>query len=189
MSKDASSIKKNITLDSHASRRDRKAVAALHTKYFPRIKHHITSRIGSATDAEDLAQDVFVEFYKGNGCFRENEDPERYLFGIARNLIRGYYRNRARSVRTTPIEETGSPITFHDMQQYSDPVNLNEKKELIKVIEQAVTKLPPKARQAFELRFVKGLNSKEAAQNSGCTESTFRERLCYAIRAIQKVLR
>lgn len=183
MSKDASSI----TLGSEASRRNRKAVAELHAKYFSRIKHHIYSRIGSVTDAEDLAQDVFVEFYKGNGCFRENGNPEKYLLGIARNMVRGYYRKRERSVRTIPIEEIDTPTAIHDTRQQSDPVNLTEQKELIKVIEEAVTKLPPKAREALKLYFIDGLNSKEAAQNSGCTESAFRERLCYAIRALQKV--
>jgi RNA polymerase sigma-70 factor (ECF subfamily) len=188
MSKDASSVKKSITSGSYAPRRDRKAVAELHAIYFSRIKHHIYSRIGSVTDAEDLAQDVFVEFYKENGHFRENGSPEKYLFGIARNMVRGYYRKRARSVGTIPIVEIGTPASIHDVRQQYDPVTLTEKQELIKIIEQAVMKLPPKAREALKLRFIEGLDSKEAAQNSGCTESAFRERLCYAIRALQKVL-
>lgn len=186
MSKDASSIKKNITLDSHASRRDRKAVAALHAKYFSRIKHHITSRIGSATDAEDLAQDVFIEFYKGNGCFRENENPEKYLFGIARNMVREYYRKRSRSAITIPIEEIYTPTAILDIQQQSDPVNLAERQELIKIIEEAVTKLPPKARQAFELQFIKGFSSKKAAKKAGCSCKTFRNRINYAITTLRK---
>jgi RNA polymerase sigma factor (sigma-70 family) len=184
MRKDASSINKKITLDSHASRRDRKAVAELHTKYFSRIKHHIASSIGSTTDAEDLAQDVFVEFYKGNGCFRENGNPERYLFGIARNMVRGYYREKARSARTIPIEEIGT----HDIRQQSDPVNLAERQELIKIIEQAVTKLPPKARQVLELRLIKGLDSKKAAKEAGCSCKTLRKRLNRAITTLQKEL-
>jgi RNA polymerase sigma-70 factor (ECF subfamily) len=188
MSKDVSSVNKSITLDSYAPRRDRKAVAALHAKYFSKIKHHINSRIGSAADAEDLAQDVFVEFYKGNGCFRENEDPERYLFGIAGNLVRGYYRKRARSGKTIPIEEIGTPTAIHDTHQQYGSVNIAERQELIKIIEEAITKLPPKSRQALELRLIRGYSSKEASQNAGCTESAFRERLCYAIRALRKVL-
>jgi len=183
MSKNTSSI----TLDSQASQRDRKIVAELHSKYFSKIKHHIASSIGSATDAEDMAQDVFVEFYRRNGRFRENGDPEKYLFGIAGNMVRGYYRKKTRSVRTIPIEEIGSSTAIYGTRQQPDPVNLTERQELIKIIEQTIAKLPPKAREALELRFIYGLNSKEAAQNSRCTESAFRERLCYAIRALQKV--
>lgn len=188
MSKDASSINKSIILDSHTSRRDRKAVAELHAKYFSRIKHHIASRIGSGTDAEDLAQDVFVEFYKENGCFRENGNPEKYLFGIARNKVRGYYRDRARPVRTIPIEEIGIPTAIHDTRQQSDPVNLTERQELIKMIEEAITKLPPKARQALELQFINGLSSKTAAKKVGCSCKTLRKRLNYAITILRKEL-
>lgn len=186
MSKDVSSIKKSITSDSYAPRRDRKAVAALHAKYFSRIKHHIYSRVGSVTDAEDLAQDVFVEFYIGNGCFRENEDPERYLFGIARNMVRGYHRKRARSVGIIPIEEIGSPTAIHDTRQQSDPVNLAERQELVKIIEEAITKLPPKTLQALELRLIKGLDSKEAAKKAGCSCKTLRNRLSNAITILRK---
>ena len=188
MSRYASSINKNITLESHTSRRDRKAVAELHAKYFLRIKHYIASSIGSVTEAEDLAQDVFVEFYKENGCYRENENTENYLFGITRNIVRGYNRKRARSVRTIPIEEIGSPTAFHDTRQQSDPANLTENQELIKIFQDAVTKLPPKARQALELRFIKELNSKKAANKAGCSCKTLRNRLSYAITILQKEL-
>ena len=71
--------------------------------------------------------------------------------------------------------------------QQPDPVNLTERQELIEIIEETIAKLPPKSREAIKLRFINGLNLKEAAENSGCTESAFRERLCYAIKALQKI--
>ena len=189
MSEDKSSITKSFPLNSLTRRRDKKAVAALHKKYFSQIKHHITSRIGSVADAEDLAQDVFVEFYKGNGCYRENGNPEKYLFGIARNLVRGYYRKKVKSVRMIPIEEISPPTVLHDTQPHFDPVNVAENQELKKIIENAVAKLPPKARQALELRFIKGLDSKEAAKKAGCTAKVFRDRLYYAITILRRETR
>ena len=187
MSKDVSSVNKTITLDSNTPRRNRKAVAALHTKYFSKIKHYIAYSIGSTTDAEDLTQDVFVEFCKENGRYRENGNPEKYLFGIARNMVRGYYRKRARTITTIPIEEIGTPTAICNTRQQPDPVSLAERQELIKIIKEILVKLSPKSRDALKLHFIDGLNSKEAAQNSGCTESAFRERLCYAIQALQKI--
>jgi RNA polymerase sigma-70 factor (ECF subfamily) len=189
MSEDKSSITKSFPLNTLTRRRDRKAVAALHEKYFSQIKHHITSRIGSVTDAEDLAQDVFVEFYKGNGCYKDNGNPEKYLFGITDNLVRGYYRKKAHSVQTIPIEEIGTPAIIHEEKQYSNPTSLLEKQELRKIIEEAVEKLPPKARQALELRFIKGLDSKEASKRAGCTAKTFRHRFNYAIHALKGIER
>jgi RNA polymerase sigma factor (sigma-70 family) len=187
MSKDIPRINKNITLDSHIHRRDKEAVAALHAKYFPRIKHHIASSVGSAADAEDLAQDVFVEFYKGKGHFSKNGNLEKYLFGIAKNMVRGYYLKRERSVKTISIEEIDTPTTTVDTWQQHDPVNFIERQEFIKVIEEALTKLPPKAKEAIKLRFINGLNSKEAAKKAGCSTNTFYQRLFLGIKALVKL--
>jgi RNA polymerase sigma-70 factor (ECF subfamily) len=186
MSKDISKSNDNIALDSHVHRRDRKAITELHAQYFSKIKHHIASSIGSNTDAEDLAQDVFVEFYKGNGRFRENGNPEKYHFGIARNVVRGYYRQRERSVDTISIEEIGTPTTICEAQQQSDPVNFTEIQELIKIIEEKIAKLPPKSRQALKLYFIDNLSTKQAAQKSGCSMNTFHQRLYLGIKALIK---
>jgi RNA polymerase sigma-70 factor (ECF subfamily) len=184
--KDALNINKSIISNSSAHRQDGKAVAELHTKYFSIIKNHIASNIGSATDAEDLAQDVFVEFYKGNGCFRENGNPEKYLFGIAKNMIRGYYRKRERSVRTIPIEEIGIPTAIGDTRQQPDPVSLVERQELIKIIEETLAKLPPKEREALRLRFIDGLSTEQAAEKAECSINTFYQRLHLGIKALIK---
>ena len=184
--KDVANTSDSLMLKWAMSQRNRKALAALHAKYYAIIRHHIASRVDSPADAENLAQDVFVELCKGNGQYDGPDDPKAYVFGVTRNIIRQYYRKRAKSIKTIPIEEIGTPIAIHDTRQYSDPVNLTEKQELIKIIQEAVVKLPPKARQALELRFIKGLSTRQAAQKSGCSMNTFYQRLHLGIKALIK---
>jgi RNA polymerase sigma factor (sigma-70 family) len=51
------------------------------------------------------------------------------------------------------------------------------------------TLLPPKERQAFRLRFVKGFSPKEAAKKTGCSIRTFYKRLERAERALREDLK
>jgi RNA polymerase sigma-70 factor (ECF subfamily) len=160
-------------------------LADLHRRFYPTIRAFIASRVSSAADAEDIAQDVFVELHKKNGWHEGLEDPETYVFGIAKNLIRQYYRKRAKSVKAIPIEEIGPIAAGHDRRQDSDPESRIRKQELTEAIEEVLTKLPPKARQALKLRFVHGLTTKEAAKMCGCTPSTVRKRIFRSLQSIR----
>lgn len=178
-------IDESLILERAIYQRDRKAVTVLHAKYYVPMKHYIASCINSLADAEDLAQNVFVELCKGNGRYDGHGSVERYLFGIARNAIRKYHHERAHSVKTIPIDSV-YPIDTGKVQQSRGPARQIEAQELKKAIEEAVAKLPSKARQAIKLRFIDGLSNKQAAQKAGCTHGTFRFRLSYAIETLRK---
>jgi len=167
-------------------RQDRKAVAVLHAKYYVHMKRYIASRISSIADADDLAQNVFVELCKGNGRYDGRGSVERYLFGITKNAIRKYHRERTSSIKTIPVDSVND-IGVKDVQQCRGPVGQIEAQELKKAIEEAVAKLPPKARQAIKLRFIDGLSSKEGARNAGCSVNTFYKRLHMAVKALRKL--
>ena len=180
-------IDESLILERAIYRRDRKAVAVLHAKYYVHMKRYIASRISSMADANDLAQNVFVELCKGNGRYDGRGSVERYLFGIAKNAIRKYHRERTSSIKTIPIDSV-YPIDTGEVQQYRGPARQIEAQELKIAIEEAVAKLSPKAREAIKLRFIDGLSNKQAAQKAGCTPGTFRFRLFHAIGTLRKTI-
>lgn len=79
-------INESLILKRAVYQQDRKAEEVLHAKYYPHMKRYIASRINSIADAEDLAQDVFVELCKGNGRYDGRRYVEGFLFGIAKML-------------------------------------------------------------------------------------------------------
>jgi RNA polymerase sigma factor (sigma-70 family) len=179
-------INESLILKRALYKHDRKAVAFLHAKYHSRIKQYITYRVNSVTAAEDLVQDVFVELCKGNGCYDSRRSVEGYLFGIARNIVRGYLRDRANLIKTIRVDSISNLAVRGNIQQHTDPAGRIEAEDLKKAIEDVVTQLPPKACEAIRLRFIEGLSSKEAAKKAGCKSKTFRARLSYAITALRK---
>ena len=160
--------------------KDREALGRLHSIYYSRIKRYIASRINSIPDAEDLSQNVFLELYEGNSRYDGQKDAEAYLFGIARNLISRYHRNKRKYLQTIHLEPTRDFAISYDAQQYRPP----SLKQLRKHLDETIKQLPPKAKNAIRARLIEGLSPKEAAQKAGCSIQAFYKRFDAALKAM-----
>lgn len=165
-------------------KKDRKALALLHTRYYPHVTRYITARLGSSASADDLAQNVFVELLRGNGQYDGRADPQAYLCGIARNIIGRYYRDKRSQLH---------PVHMDSVCQVADCSATEASRELIlpqqlrDAVADAIARLPPKARQAIKLRFIDGLSSKEAAEKAQCSLSVFYSRVHEGIKALRNL--
>jgi RNA polymerase sigma-70 factor (ECF subfamily) len=59
-------------------------------KHSDRLQRFIMKHIGNATEAEELAQQAFVEAAAAYKCFRGESQLSSWLYGIALNLVRNY---------------------------------------------------------------------------------------------------
>lgn len=167
--------------------RDGKALADLQTKYGPRIRRYVASQMHSATDAEDIVQDIFVELRQSHGHYNGHRNVEKYLFGMARHLIGRYCRakrSRPKLIRIGSIDEVAKSWRIRQDRDLAEQISLQQLK---KILEDAAEQLPAKACEAVKLRFIEGLSSKEAAQKAGCSVKAFYARLERATRALQRI--
>jgi RNA polymerase sigma-70 factor (ECF subfamily) len=166
---------------------DKIALATLYLKYSPKVKSYIVSYIHSITDTEDLAQDVFLEICRGKGNYNSSKGAEHYIFGIARNVIRKYQREKEKSPESVPADSlNGFFPKYHVRESIDAKRHINEQK-CRKIIEIIQTELPPKAGEAVRLRFVEGLSPKEAAKKAGCSIAAFYKRLERAVKILHKI--
>lgn len=154
------------------------------TKYYLGIKRYILSRIRSPHDAEDLAQFVFLEFYRIKNREDCLESPESYLFGIARNLIGHYYRQKHKQPGLLQMNsKISDKISYDNYSKDSRAIELTER------VENIVSKLPPKAREAVELRLIDNLSYKEAAFKANCTIDIFYNRFYEGLKILKEKIR
>lgn len=177
MATNAIKIQDHVLLSRAIHKKDRKALGLLHSIYYPRIKHYIALRINSVTEAQDLAQNVFLELCKSNGTYKGPKNAEAYLFVIAKNLIALHYRNQSRQVRTISMESVGEISA--DIQP-AEQVSQQELRDLIAL-------LPPKAQEAIRLRFIEGFSLKDAAKRTGCSIHVFCQRIYEAKKIIETI--
>ena len=108
--------------------------------------------LGNASDAEDIAQQVFVRIWKSAVRYEAQAKFTTWLFTITRNLVFNEVRRRQRkpTVSVDEREET-THRTVEDLQAVS-PDDEMLQTELEEAIDRAIQGLPDKQRMAVVLR-------------------------------------
>ncbi len=108
---------------------DMGAFAALVDKYKQPVMNLAYRMLRDATEAEDLAQVVFVQVFKSAGRYQVSSKFSTWLFTIARNLCLNEIRRRSRhpvdSMDTPHPEQADQPAQqFEDTKAESPPERL-----------------------------------------------------------------
>ncbi len=128
-----------------------------------------------ATEAEDLAQVVFLQVYKSAHRYEVASKFSTWMFTIARNLCLNEIRRRSRhpadSLESTQTEHEQHPARqFEDVKTCSPPDNLL-RGELEQKVEEALAELPENQRTAILLCRAEELSYEEIAKVLGSTVS------------------
>lgn len=123
-----------------------------------RIRAYIAGMGIAAHEVDDVAQDVYVELYRGLDRIPNDVEPERWLKGIARNICLNHIRRRARRGRLhyEAIAEILARTETPTERSLDDGT-------LLDALGSCVDKLPPKSRQIVSLRYQQDLPSHEIA--------------------------
>ena len=154
---------------------DTDAFAELVDKYKQPVMNLIYRTLRDATEAEDLAQNVFLQVYKSAHRYRVSAKFSTWLFTIARNLCLNEIRRRSRH----PAESLDAPHPENAEQprhQFEDTRNLLPPEQLLhgeleRKIEQALAELPENQRTAVLLCRQEELSYEEIAEVLGCSLS------------------
>ena len=115
---------------------------------------------GSAADAEDVLQTVFLRLARGSEAATTLENPDGYFARAAINASLDLLRTRKRS-RAVAIEDLENRPTPIGLVSRQNPETRQEDRELRNLIRAAVSKLGPTAGQMFALRYFEGYDNGE----------------------------
>ena len=126
-----------------------------------------SSILGSASDAEDVLQEVFLSAHRKLDGFRGDSALSTWLYRLATNQCLDYLRSRA--ARTSELTETleEEPGLYEPGRR-----GLAEQAVTKMDLERALTQLPAGCRAAFVLHDVQGLEHREVAEALGIAEGT-----------------
>ena len=154
---------------------DAAAFAELVDKYKQPVVNLVCRMIRDAAEAEDLAQNVFVQVYKSAHRYKRSAKFSTWLFTIARNLCLNEIRRRSRHPAES-LDASRSEQEDHLSPQIADrkacgPPESLLQSELEDKIEQAVAELPENQRTAILLCRQEELSYEEIAEVLGCSLS------------------
>jgi len=161
------------------------------SRYLPVFYKRAFRFLGNATDAEDAVQDALLSAYKHLGQFRGQAQLSTWLTTIVTNAARMQLRRRRGSHLSLDEEHGEDGLTFAERLPDSKP----SPEEVYSTAEARdrpvddVKQLSPKLRQAFELRVIDGLTTKEAALVLGVPPATVKAQLARARAKLAGIIR
>ncbi len=102
-------------------------------RYYDYIFSLIKKKIFNLEDVEDLVQNVFINFYKSIENFDEKKPVKPYLYSIALNEIKIFYRQFKKTLRLNENIEIEDKRLIESFYQVDDFIllDLNEKEKKI----------------------------------------------------------
>src|SRR6516164_6943759 len=172
---------------------DTAAFTELVEKYKQPIMNLVYRTIRDPTEAEDLAQNVFVQVFKSAPRYKNTAKFSTWLFTIARNLclneIRRRSRHPAESLDVPHPEQEDQPLhQFEDKKTFSPPESLLHG-ELARKIEEAMADLPENQRSAILLCRQEDLSYEEIAEVLGCSVSATKSLIHRGRETLKEILK
>lgn len=148
---------------------DTRAGDRLFVRHFDAVDRFLRNKVGE--DAiPDLVQRTFLTCIERPDGYRDLSTFRTFLFGIAHNLLREYYRKTARSSHEDLDERS-----VHDLG--AGPSTLVRAKEEQRLLLAALRSIPLESQVILELYYWEQLTGVELAQVLGVGEDTARTRL------------
>jgi RNA polymerase sigma-70 factor (ECF subfamily) len=124
----------------------------------------IARMLGSNSDVEDIAQQVFIRVWKSAGRYVARAKFTTWLLKITRNLVFNELRRTKRHAQVSiQIEPGAEEIPLRDEAARAPDVSLLEA-ELQQAIEQAIMQLPESQRMALVLRRYQDMSYEQIAE-------------------------
>lgn len=161
------------------------AFGQLVLRYQDRLFNTLVHVTGNAEDAQDVAQDAFVQAYLKLNTFQQTAGFYTWLYRIAFNLAISRHRRRRPTASVDQMrEQTGLEPTSDDAP--SQPL---EQRERVDQVQAALAQLSDEHRTILVLREIDGLDYQAIAETLDLEVGTVRSRLFRARMQLREQLK
>lgn len=161
---------------------DREAFRTLICAHQPVVLAYGLRALGDEARAQDLAQEVFLTFWRERDRYEHRGRLRAYLLRIARHRALASHKKRQGHLRL--LEAVGRSPT----PARATPLEEVQRRALRARLEAALERLPDDRAQAVRLRCVLGLSVAETAQALDVPEGTVKSRVARGLAALKEAL-
>jgi RNA polymerase sigma-70 factor (ECF subfamily) len=158
---------------------DEEAFVALYNKYHRKIYYTALKMLQSEALAQDITQDVFLKVWEVRQTLDVNQSFSAFINAICRNVIFDIFKKAACE------EAFKEEFTNHIQEETADEDFYEEYKKLL---DKAISNLPPQRRSVFERCKLQAQSYDEVARSLGISKSTVQDHIVKANKAIRDYL-
>ena len=160
-------------------RGDKVAFDFLVIKYQHKIIQLVNGYVKDPSEAQDVAQEVFIKAYRALGNFRGEAAFYTWLYKIAINTAKNYLLSRARRNSNSHVDIQDAEVLeqAQQLRNIETPERQLLNEEIIDTIKAVIDNLPEDMRTAIILREFEGMSYEEIAEAMDCPVGTIRSRI------------
>ena len=163
---------------------ERDAYADIVERYKNPIYNLAVRLTGNLSDAEDLAQDVFIRVYENLDRFDITKRFFPWMYTVALNVIRNYNtKNKPKLMRFQKDNYSDKWLKHTDTPEKSVSENQQQKK-----LARCILKLPTIQKEAVVLRYYQGLTFEEIAEVRSCSLSAAKMRVYRGLEQLNRLM-
>lgn len=159
---------------------DHDAFEAVFMAYYSKVKAFIYGYIKSASDAEELAEELFVNLWINHRTIDSSKSFDSFLHTIARNSAINFLKHKY--VHEAYLNS--APAHEHSSTSEEDLIA----KELGLLIDETVEKMPQQRKKIYQLSRNEGLSNEEIATRLNTTKRNVESQLSLALKEIRKTI-
>lgn len=162
---------------------DQLAFRKLVEQHEQQVRATVLGMLGDRPEAMDVAQEVFIRFYKSMAQFKGDSSLGTYLTRIAINLSLNELKKRKRTTWLTFFKGNEEKEI-----QIEDPHSNPDRSDTREMVNKALQLLEPDFRTVVVLRMIDGYSVKETAVMLDLPEGTVASRLARGQKKLKQIL-
>ena len=167
-----------------AGRGDTKSFEQLYERHNRRVYSLCLRMTQNAAEAEDLAQEAFIQLFRKIGSFRGDSAFTTWLHRLTVNQVLMHFRKRGVKMEQT-TDDGETPVQIVKGTENPNAMPVVDRIALDK----AIAQLPPGYRTVFTLHDIEGHEHEEIARMLGCSVGTSKSQLHKARMKLRGLLR
>ncbi|MEJ2647000.1 MAG: RNA polymerase sigma factor [Sedimentisphaerales bacterium] len=173
-----------IELIEKARQGDRNSLDQLAMQAKDRLHTYVLRMTQQEDLAQEIVQETLLEMFKVIGKLRDADRFWPWLYGIATNKLRRFYRTEA-THRRVAVASLENKASMHERQEGLENLVGDELKQ---IVSGAMKKLKTRHKAVLVMRCYDDMPYSEIAETMGCSEFSTRMLFLRAKRALQKEL-
>ncbi len=161
---------------------DVEAFDAIYHKYSKKLFYFALGLVKDKDISKDLVQEVFVSLWEKRGKVDPSLNFDNYIFTIAYNSIRKYFRKKSVQIKVIDQLQKNSPEIIESVD---GNIIYNE---LLELASKTIETLPPKRKIVYKLSRQEGMKIKEIADKLNISTRTAENHLAKALKYLKEEL-